>query len=864
MSLPKFYKVGLLFLFPGGSLFGQFNALHQAEKKIAQGNWGSAKQILTRALRKDTLNVQLELAFSRWFLDQNNPSRQVDSAYQHYMRAWHSYQKSSQKQREKLRRDHIDSTSLVSLRQNVDSLAFDVAKQSNTEKSYQDFISRFAFAREQAAAIELRDEVAYVNVLRQNSYQAFEKYLNQYPQSHRLKDARDRYEKLLFESRTNDKKLKSYLSFVNEFPSSPYKPIADKNIFELETIGGLPLDFDKFINDHPKNSYLHRARDFLFYLAQDETEKFPNEILTDSLKKIIEINRLLWVPFYKNGKYGFMDSRGVETFAPQFESIKEEYKCGSVKDDILVTSAGLISRNGIRLTDRAAIVNDLGHGFLKVADSSCIRILHKSGVWLTEGCVQDAAVLNGRFLTLRINGLVGLYSLTGRLLVPAVWSSIEMSEGVVILDRMGKKTLCLPSQLAIAADGLPLPENFVFDNVKPLGGGLLLVGNGSLEGIVNAKLEFVVPLERQSLYQQPFGLVRKINDRFIFTNLSPEMENTSWEYYRFYRQWLLLKDAHTEKLFDLHAKKMVEVNPDSLWVAKGLVFAAQKDSVHVHINSSFRISLVKNAKITFVKSADSVRYFSTEQKNRRTIFSIESGEKLFSMDYDQIESLTADLFLITRKNKKGLVNKSGKQLLPPEYDALVLHDKNQLSLLTNKKFGLYDIRAGKLIKPIFERNITVLDNQTLLAFKAGHYGLIGWDAKPITSFDYDEILPWTKNMVWTKKGFEWSLTNFRDGHDVLRHIKSFYIFSASQQEQLALVKQENYFGVLSSQRGLIIPISFSLVLNLGSETEPLYFTAKEVEEAGIVVVIYYDRDGNLVRKQVYEDEEYARIVCPED
>ncbi len=864
MSLPRIFAIGLVLLFTYTHLQGQFNAVHQAEKKMEQGNWGNARQILTKALRKDTLNVQAELVLSRWFLNPNNPSKQVDSAYFHNLKALHHFQKSSPKQKEKLRRDHIDSTSLVRLRVKIDSLAFDEAKQINTEQSYQGFISRYPLASEVEAAIELRDEVAFVNVLRQNSYLSFEKYLNQYPQSHRAREAKERYEKLLFESKTKDKKLKSYLSFVHDFPSSPYKSIADKNIFELETVGGTPDDFAKFIVDFPKSSYLHRAHDFLFYLAQDDIEKIPNDILTDSLKKIIEINKLLWVPFYKNGKYGFMDSRGVETFAPQFESIKEEYKCGSVKDDILVTSGGLISRNGIRLTDRAAAVSDLGYGFLKVADSSCVKILHKSGVWLTESCVQEAVVLNGRFLAIRIDGLVGLYSLAGRALLPAEWSSIEMTEGVIILDRMGKKTLCLPSQIALVADGLPLPENFVFDNVKSLGGGLLLVGNGSLEGIMNSKLEFVVPLERQSLYQMPFGLVRKVNDRFIFANLSPELENTSWEHYRFYRQWLLLKDANAERLFDLHSKRITEANPDSLWVANGLVLAGQKDSIHVHINSSTKISLAKNAKITFVKSADSIRYFFTEQKNKKTIFSIETGEKLFSMEYDQIESLPFDLFMITRKNKKGLVNKSGKPLLPYEYDALVLNSKNQLSLLSNKKFGLYDIHSGKLIKPIFERNISVLDNQTLLAFKEGYYGLIDWEAKPITGFDYDEILLWSENVIWTKKGFEWTLTNFREGHDLLRRIKSFRVFSVLPEEKLALVKQENYFGVLSSKNGLIIPPSFSFVLNLGSESEPLYFTAKEVEEAGIVVVIYYDRSGKLLRKQVYEDEEYARIVCPED
>ena len=38
-------------------------------------------------------------------------------------------------------------------------------------------------------------------------------------------------------------------------------------------------------------------------------------------------------------------------------------------------------------------------------------------------------------------------------------------------------------------------------------------------------------------------------------------------------------------------------------------------------------------------------------------------------------------------------------------------------------------------------------------------------------------------------------------------------------------------------------------------------TEKEVEEAGIFVVVYFDKQGKLVRKQAYEEEEYERILC---
>jgi len=829
-----------------------------------QGNWASAQQILSKALHKDSLNVQAELLLCRWFFNQNNPERDFDSAYQHNLRALHAFQKSSIKQKEKLKQDHTDSASIVLLRLRIDSAAFVNAKNINSEEAYQDFIQKFQLAKERPAAIELRDEVAFVNVLRQNSYPAFEGYLKNYPNSHRAREAKERYEKLLFDSKTKDKKIKSYLSFVNEYPSSPYRVTADRNIFEIATSGGSPDDFIKFMADYPRNLFVNLARNILFYIDRDPDEKIAPLWMTDSLRNVVEIGKLNWVPVYKNGKFGFMDSHGTETFSPQFDAIKEDYKCEPIKDDIIVTSNGLFSRNGIRLSDKTWFSKDLGFGFLKVGDTSCVKILHKSGVWVIENCMQDAVILNGRFLIAKSNGLFGLYTLSGRELSPAQWSSIEMMEGVIVLDRAGKKTLCLPSQLAIAADANPFPEDFVFDNVKSLGDDRLLVSNGTLEGIVNSNLEFIVPLARQSLFLMPFGLVRKINDQFIFTNLAPELENTTWERYRFYRQWLLLKNETEEKLVDIHSKKIIESNPDSLWIDKGLVFALGRDSVHVHINSSTQITLAKNAKLTFVKSADSIRYFFTEQKNKKIIFSIETGAKMFITDYDQVESLSQDIFLVTKKNKKGLIDKNGKLILPTEYDALILYNKNHLSLLKEKKFGLYDLVSGKLIRPIYERNVSVLDSTTLIAFKDGNYGLIDWEAKPLTVFEFSEIQPWRKNVVWIKKDFEWSLFDFSKSNYLLKHVRAFHLISDKPNEKLAVVQQEDYFGILSNSRGMIIPASFSSITNLGSEDEPLYFTSKEVEEAGIVVVIYYNKEGKLLRKQVYEDEEYAHIICPED
>jgi hypothetical protein len=78
------------------------------------------------------------------------------------------------------------------------------------------------------------------------------------------------------------------------------------------------------------------------------------------------------------------------------------------------------------------------------------------------------------------------------------------------------------------------------------------------------------------------------------------------------------------------------------------------------------------------------------------------------------------------------------------------------------------------------------------------------------------------------------------------------------------VQQDGHFGVVSNVHGVIIPATFSDVINLGSPEKPFYFTDKRVSEAEIDVVIYYDHRGKLVRKQVYESDEYDKIYCDDN
>jgi hypothetical protein len=53
-------------------------------------------------------------------------------------------------------------------------------------------------------------------------------------------------------------------------------------------------------------------------------------------------------------------------------------------------------------------------------------------------------------------------------------------------------------------------------------------------------------------------------------------------------------------------------------------------------------------------------------------------------------------------------------------------------------------------------------------------------------------------------------------------------------------------------------------VNVGSSEKPLYFTEKHLEEASVFVVIYHDDKGQILRKEIYDQEDYDRIYCSQN
>lgn len=841
--------------------WSQFSPENAAMNSMSKGKWERAKGQLRKAIRKDSVNAAAHYGLSVYYFSPTNSEFHIDSAYQYIMRATADLQLTPQKQRDRLRKFPLDSVILVQQRAKIDSAAFERAKQKNTEFAYIDFLNRFPLASQRMRAAELRDEVAYLDALKENTYVSFLKYLEKYPESNRASEARARYEKLVYEANTKDKKLASYESFLIAHPTTPYRHEAEQQIFEISTASGEVDDFEKFLKKYPKSSKASAARNIVYHLLKENDRTIAAGMLTDSIKALEVLERGYLVPFLKSDRFGFMNEVGEEIIKPTIAEINDEYLCGNIVESLLVLGDKIIARNGaVVYTGPIQELDDLGNGFLKVVTPTCIKVIHHSGMELIkENCFQDAELLGSNFLILKRDKRWSLWTLTGRMLVPFEWDEIQQLGEVLAFGKNGKFKLARFQDVAKVADQFSLTVSQEFDEVKSVSGNLIWARRGEAQGVLTQDLKEWIVVEKQEITPSFFGLVSRTDAGYtLYTK-------TSGSTSRFYQvmlnqPWVAVQANGTWQLFDPQLKKAQSPAFDSISFTGPFSIGWKGDSLNVYTTKHNVVEISQRTQVQFLPGKDSLYFMLLEEGDKKTLYN-EKGELLFPVPFDKIEYNNEGFFTVIKNNKRGLLSLEGRLIVPTEYDAMGTVTFGVVPVLKDKRFGSLDIVHHKEIKNEYDKNIMRYNASTLIASKNGFLGLIGWDNKPVTPFEYEEIRFWNDSLAIVKKNFRWIIYNFIEKRVILDNIKTFKWVTNTEQEKIMIVQQENSVGVISNKKGVIIPTTFTDIVNVGSESVPLYFTEKHVEEASIYVVIYYDKTGKQLRRQVYEADDYEKLYC---
>jgi hypothetical protein len=831
----------------------QLNPDKTALSKLEKGKYAQAEKLLRKSLSKDSLNPAGRYVYSRLWFTPGYAYSSPDSAYRYAMGAIRDYRLLETRGRERLARFPIDSAILYSLKRQIDSATFLRARRLDSEKAYIEFLMIHTDAQEVPLAVEFRDEAAFRDAEQVNTYQAYKEYVEKYPEAKRAREAYARYDFLIYESRTADGKLTSYEAFLREFPGTPYRNEAEWKILELSTLGGRPADFERFMKTYPKSNYTPVARNIWFHIAIDDAgDTLPGTYMNDSLKGVVADRKGALALFVEKGRYGYFNESGKVAVPAQFREVNDTDRCELFTADLVVTPSGLFTRQGEAVwKGKVDDFEDLGSGFVYVESGEGL-LIHKSGR-VTAREIDDARVIGHRALAIRRSGRWSVLSLLGVPVTDYPYDNVEEREGIIVLTIKNQKHLILPADIAQLATQ-PVPNKITADEIQWWPEGIWRK-SGNKEGVVTYKLTTEVPLENQVISRAGTALIARSPVGYKVLRAPVSVTSKLWSEFIHRPPWVALKSEGQWTLWNQRSGVVTQPVDSLLWEGPFPV-GVSADTTFVFGSASRPLAFLQN--VTFT-AKDVAPYLLISTRGKRFVYDT-LGNARFEVKADKLTYLAEDIFIFESKGRKGLMSGSGKVVLGADYDAIVYAGEGNYSLLKDRMFGLADLRRGLLIKPAYERNITAYSRNVKVAYRGG-YGFLAADHKPLSDFTWEEVRYWSDSVALVKKNYQWILWDIHAQRPRMSGIRTVHVLRDTEEEKLAVIQQESNVGVISNRRGVIIPVSFTRVHNLGTPDDPFYMTVREVEEASIHVVIYYDRDGRQIRRDVLENADYELLEC---
>jgi hypothetical protein len=866
----------ILIVFNLTSFADEKRALRFLEKR----DYEKLIETLEKDILKDSLNPGPYYIYSLLFNDPQYDKHNLDTSYQYVLQAIELFPPKDEKEEEKLNKVNINDSTIIAQKEQLDFQAYERAKNIHTIESYNFYIINFGLSAYVPNAKSDRNALAYEFAKQKNTYQAYYDYMETYPDAAEFKDAKKQYQILLFQAQTADGTLKSYYSFLENHPDSPFRNDAINEIYKISTCSNTEESYLQFIKDYPESDKVKNAIDRLYHNYREKgktdfTYSYNFLNLSDSIQVIDKYDHQFVVPVFENDKYGFMRSDGEMIIPYKFDDIDEIYLCGNIKEDFFrVRNEGrqlIASKNGLTIYQKPYNdVQDLTCGLLKILNKGKFGIIFKTGEEILSVKYDEIEKLNHQLMKAKQNNQWFLFSLNGLQILPEGCEDIQ-SEGEFLLFKKNKLWAITNNDFLFEAYiNNEISLDFKYDDYELIEPTQMLCFMGDKEGVLGSDLKYQLNMEKQNIYTLPEGwLIQQDSISHLYDDAFVKISGTKGLKNVVYKgNWLTGQSGDKWILYHNFAPFPDNFAYDSVNIlGNNFVFAVEEEAPLLIFNNYKKEKLTNHKGLRIIRSSiikdpdePIVDFISIDyDRNRSEIFNAD-GNLVLKASNSDIQLLGEEYFKKTYRNKTGLIDTSGQVLIKPQYEGIANYNNGYVSLLNNKKFGLYNRNLNVFLKPIYNRLLKPYNNQLLIAYKSGGYGLIDINGNAVTEFIYDEIIYWNDTSLLGMKDDHWSITDITAGEPLVDEIRDFDIFS-QKEEMILLFRKEEQYGVVSSTEGLIINPTFNDVLNIGTEEHPIYFTEKYISEAEFYIVIYYNSKGEIIRKQVFTDEEYDKIYC---
>ena len=258
----------------------------------------------------------------------------------------------------------------------------------------------------------------------------------------------------------------------------------------------------------------------------------------------------------------------------------------------------------------------------------------------------------------------------------------------------------------------------------------------------------------------------------------------------------------------------------------------------------------------------SIRHYTVSSKNKNTMVYSNKGELIEIDNVEKIIDVGNHYMLVKDKKSYSLLDDLGKVVLDG-IDAATSLGNGYISYLDDSKFGLINTFDSTYIEAKYNRPLQAYSDTLFVFSDAGEYGIIDRNDSVIVKPMYSEIEYLNDTIAIINNNFRWTFWDIAHSQALLDNVSDFWPQEVAASKVYKILKGIGY-GIWSPESGVILSPTYSEISIKSNGEEVIFIGEKWVEEADIVIMLYYDVTGKLFRKDVLSTAEYEDLTCKLD
>jgi hypothetical protein len=507
----------------------------------------------------------------------------------------------------------------------------------------------------------------------------------------------------------------------------------------------------------------------------------------------------------------------------------------------------------------------MDESLLLVKKDGKFGVIHLTGFEVLPTRYDEIEPIQDAFLITRIGDKVGLTNFSGRKVTPVAYDEIEGVENdLMAFKRQGKYALINQDKLLSGKD---TALDFKFTSYEWIKKGFLKVKIDSLHAIYSTQLNEVIPPTSHVINALPKGWTVEKDAKFQLFDLQGQLLTDSlFDDITGNGVFYAARKGNNWDIWNSNTSPRLKFDYDTVMLMGTEGFAVLKNKImYAYFNPDIFLRLGNYTKASLQKSLKpSTQYWIVvEDKNgKKGLFSIKGG-MLLPVKFDKLTVWETDLVHIQQNGRSGLMNIKGKTFLPLIYSGLEYQSNGYIATLKLGKFGLLNTDKDINIPAIYDKIPKLYDEagNLFIVAKNGKLGLISSGNQPVADFEFDEIRYWQYGVALVKQDQTWQLYQIAEKKFIFRPIDEIQTIRSDKNEIILKVYSGKSYGILSNVKGMVVDFEYDDLRNVGTPEIPFYLAEKHIDNADVYLVYYIDRLGTMIRKQIFDQKRYERIVC---